>query len=259
MIIGYNILDHFETKSQQRWTWSDSKDLVTVLSTGVIPPFVLVTDTAQTEGTVQIFNANDDEAFGSTQVISISSAPNSNKYLKYTGATLGGSPEAGCYYYKIVTNGDAETYYSEVFEWASSFTDMLKIVASDLSNITLGQDYTIDLSSITFTSYYKIERGTLDKDIKEKGAEKPYGDIQTFNTRNIVNSFQVLGGKEIFIYLSGLRILDTNGTIVFTYNSMVMTAYDIVVEKEESISLDEAVLTKIEFKEENYISASNII
>ena len=258
MVLGYNILDHFETKSQQRWTWSHSPDLVTVLTTGVIPPFVLVSDSAQVSATVQIFSAIDDSSVGAAQAIVLSSAPNSNQYFKYAGAT-GIGAVAGCYYYKIVTAGDTETYYSEVFEWASTYTNMLKVVASGLTAITLGGQYVMDLTSLTFTSYYKTERSTLDKDIKEKGAEKPYGDIPTFNTRNLVNKFTILGGKEIFAYLSGLRVLDVNGTIVFTYNSMVMTAYDIVVDKEDSISLDEAILTSIEFKETNYISARNTI
>jgi len=78
MVLGYNILDHFETKSQQRWTWSDSPDLVTVLTTGVIPAFVLVADTAVAvgieTGTVQIFDT-EDNAVGAAQKITISTAP----------------------------------------------------------------------------------------------------------------------------------------------------------------------------------------
>ena len=258
MILGYNILDHFETQSLQRYQWADNVDIMTVLTTGVIPAFVLISDTAVAAGgacTVQMFDASDDSAIGSTKVVTISES-GSNKQLKYAGTT-GVSGTDACVYYKIVLSD--QTIYSEVFRWGTDYTDMLKVVCSAMSNLTLGGTYEIDMSSMTWTSYYPCERSQTTKNITESGAEKPYGDIPVFNTRNLVNEFDILGGREAFKYLSGLRILETNSTIVFTFNSVAMTAYDIHVEEQENYSLDEAIDMTLSFKETNYISSRNTI
>ena len=259
MVLGYNILDHFETQSLQRYQWADNVDIMTVLTTGVIPAFVLISDTSQANGTasgaLQMYDASDDSTIGSAKDVVISTS-GSYKQVKYTGTT-GVSATDKCVYYKITLTG--QTTYSEVFRWGTDYTDMLKVVCSSMSNLTLGGTYEIDMSSITWTSYYPCERSQTTKNITESGAEKPYGDIPVFNTRNLINEFDILGGREAFKYLSGLRILETNSTIVFTFNNVAMTAYDIHVEEQENYSLDEAIDMTLSFKETNYISSRNTI
>lgn len=259
MVLGYNILDHFESLSLQRYQWADNVDIVTILTTGVIPAFVLISDTAQANGTasgvLQMHDASDNSTIGTVKDVVISTS-GSNKQIKYVGTT-GVSATNTCVYYKITLSD--QTIYSEVFQWATDYTDMLKVNCSSMANLTLGGTYNIDMSSITWTSYYRTERSKTTSDISEKGVEKPYGDIPVFNTRNLINEFTIVGGREIFKYLSGLRILETNSTIVFTFNSVVMTAYDIQVEEQENYSLDEAIDMTLSFKEANYISSRNAI
>ena len=269
MLLEYNILKHYEVaslaayKELRRWGNADNKQVLTTFKNAAspennYPPFAIVTDTSATSGTVQLYDT-DDATVSSAPTITIAAldpAVSGYKLLKYAGKALTGQAD-GCYYYKIVLN-TGEIIYSEVFEWKTDVSDLVKVEATN-DNITIAGTYNVDMSSLTFISYYDSEFGETALDIQEKGVEKPFGVKPTFNTRNLINSLEVFGTRDIFVYLSGLRILEVNGDVAFTYNNVEMTAYDITVEKKESFAFDEVTVITIEFKETNYISSRNAI
>lgn len=258
MLLGYNPLEYYESKALQRWLTADNKDVVAVYETKKIPAFILISDTSQSSATVQVFNAEDDSPIDSSDTVTVT-ASDSNKELKYAGSTISPAQNEGYYYLKIITNGSAETYYSEVFGWKDDPSDLLKITAVS-ADILLADTYQINMAlPLTFESYLYAEEAETDADIFEEGVEKPYGDIPVFNMLNKVNSFEVYGTRAIFLYLAGLRVLKTNGTVTFVYNGVSMSAYDITAEKKESTAFDEVVIITLKFKEENYISSLNDI
>lgn len=259
MLIGSNTLMFFEDKTLQRWITADNKFIYPYFGINVMPAFVLISDTAQTSATVQIFDASDDSSFGATQVVTVTTN-NTKKMLYFASVTLAAGVE-GCYYLKIVTNGSAETYYSEVFSWTEDSAanlkelGMLKITASSLADYTLANTYAMNLTGITFECFLEVEDPELDSGIKEEGNEKPYGDIPVFNTLAFKHEYELFGTEGIYRFLCFLRILKTNGTITFTYNGVAKDSYDIICEK-DSASKDTMSMS-LEYKENDYSSSRN--
>lgn len=254
MLRGYNHIKFYENKALQRWLTADIEDYVTIFETNTIPSFVLISDTAFASASGQIYNAKTDETIGNSFSITVT-VNDDSKQLKYLGSSLV-DQDCGYYYIKITAGGDE--YYSEVFGWQDDVSELLKITSTS-SNITLAGKYEIDLTGITYTSYYFAESADTDSEIDEEGVEKPYGDIPVFNTRTLIDAFEILGTREIFEYVSGLRILKTNGTVNLTYKNISADVYDIQTEKKESTAFDEVVVITMKFKEEDYISARNEI
>jgi len=262
MLIGYNTIRYFEDKTLQRWETADNQHIFVYFATDLIPPFVLISDTAQATATVQIFDT-DDNAVGAAKAVTIT-ASGSYKQLKFDGFDLALTSDEGCYYAKIVTNGSAETYYSEVFYWTENSTanlkenGLLKISATS-SSITLSGTYNIDLTDITYECFFEVQDPSEEPDIQESGAEKPYGDITTFNTRVLKPSFSFVGNYDMLEFLSGLRALATNGAVVFTYKGHSRTAMDIIFSLEETHADQELISGSLRYTRNDYISSRNAL
>jgi len=262
MLIGYNTIRYFEDKTLRRWDNADNKHLYVWFKTNKIPPFVLISDTIQTSATVQIFDANTDIAVGAAQAVTITTNGSYNQ-LKFDGFDLTGMDE-GCYYSKIVTASDTETYYSEVFAWTEDSTSNLKEngllkISATSSNITLGGTYEIDLTDITYECFIEVQDPNEEPDTKESGVEKPYGDVSVFNTRVLKPSFNFVGNYDLLEFLTGLRALSTNGAVIFTYKGLSRTAIDIVFSLEENHAGQELITGSIRYTRNDYISSRNAL
>jgi len=261
MLQGYNTLRYFEDKTLQRWRNADNKHILVYFATNKIPAFVLISDTTEIEATVQIFDT-DDNAVGAAKTVTVTTS-GTKKMLWFAGFTLTGL-DAGCYYSKIVTGAGVETYYSEVFSWTEDSTanlkdlNLLKITATSAA-LTMGNTHEITLTGFTFECFIEVQEPEEEFEITEEGDEKPYGDIAIFNTRVLKYKFEILGTRDILEFLSGIRILKTNGTVTFTYNGDAMDAMDIILEKSESLTNDEAISMSLSFTRSDYISARNEI
>ena len=261
MLIGNNTLMFFEDQTLQRWATADNKLVYPYFGINDMPAFVLISDTAEASATVQIFNADTDVAFGAAKTVTLTTS-GSNKQLFFAGFALAAG-EAGCYYLKIVTNGAAETYYSEVFAWTTDSAanlktlGLLRVTASSLANYTLANTYNVNLSGITFECFIEVEEPELDADTNEEGDEKPQGDIPVFNTLSFKHKYEIFGTEGIFRFLSWLRQLEINGTVTFTYKGVAKSAFDIICEK-DSASKDTMAMS-LEYKEDDYSSSRNAI
>ena len=266
MLLGCNTIRYFEDKSLQRWGNADNQYIFVYFATNLIPPFVLISDTAETSATVQIFDT-DDNAIGAAKTVTVTTIntglSTEATHLKFDGFSLSGNDE-GCYYAKIVTNGAAETYYSEVFYWTEDSTSnlkelgLLKITATS-SNITLKNIYEIDLTDISYECFIEVNEPNTNQEVSERGNEKPYGDIPVFNTRVIKRKYELLGTNDMLEFLSALRILKTNGTVTFTYKGVADGALNIIFEEAEDYSSQEAIAMSIEYTRDDFISARNEI
>lgn len=255
MLQGYNTLQYYEDKSLQRWETSDNKIFV-YFEINKLPSFILISDTAAASATAQVFNALDDTAVGSTFPVTVT-VSGSKKILKAENNEVVGGEE-GCYYTKIVAGGD--TFYSEVYKWTPvdlatrKELGLLEVTAVS-QNITTGSSYDID--PFTYSCMFAAKPPIVTETITETGKERTYGDIAVFTTRTIKQKFEILGGVEHFRFLSGLRVLDTNGTVTFVYNGISYIGIDIQFEKTDSIAFDEGISMTIEFTESDYISTRN--
>ena len=260
MLIGSNTLMFFEDKTLQRWTTADNKNVYPYFGINIMPAFVLISNTAQTSATVQVFNASTDVAYGAAQAVTVSTS-GSYKQLFFASVTLAAGVE-GCYYLKIVTAASTETYYSEVFGWTEDSAsnlkelELLKITATS-SNYTLANAYNMTLTGITYECFIRVDTPTRESEIEEEGNEKPWGDIAVYNTLVFKHKYEIFGTEGIYRFLCFLRILKTNGTVTFTYKGVAKTGYDIVCELGEA-NKDTMSMT-LEFKETDYSSSRNAI
>jgi hypothetical protein len=254
MLLGYNTLGWYADKSLRRWDNADNKHIGIVFDTGYVPAFHLITDLVSSAAEIAVYNAFTDELVDPVYNVEVIDETGYS-YLRFTGAVSPSMAE-GYYYATIVYNG-ADTLYSDVFGWSDETSSMLKIQAVS-TDIRIGI-YDLDMDSFTYEGYLYCEQAETEMEIIEEGIEKPYGNVPIFNTRNIINSFEVHGSRELFKFLTGLRILEVNGTVTFTYKGVVMSAYDIIVEKKESDAFDETNVINIKFKEQDYISAINAV
>jgi len=255
MLQGYNTLQYYESKSLQRWERLDNMIFV-YFKTDILPSFILISDTSASSATAQVYNAIDDTPFGATFPVVVS-VSGSKKILKIENKqTVGG--EDGCYYTKIIAGGDI--FYSEVYKWVDDTLvnrkeiGLLEITAVSQA-ITIGSTYEVD--AFTYSCLLKTNNPVVNESIKETGKERTYGDLSVFTTRVIKQKYEMLGGVDAFKFLTGLRVLDTNGTVTFIYDGISYIGIDINFEKTDSISFDDGISMTIEFTEQDYISTRN--
>jgi hypothetical protein len=154
--------------------------------------------------------------------------------------------------------------YSEVFAWTEDSTanlkenGLLKLTVTS-SNITLGGTYEIDLTNITYECFFEVQDPDETPDTKEKGVEKPQGDVPIFNTRVLKLKFQFVGNYDLLEFLSGLVELSTIGTVIFTYKGLARTALDIIFELEETHPDQEAISGSLQYTRNDYLSSRNAI
>lgn len=255
MHLGYNMIGWHESLTARRWEYADNKNAEMVFTTGYIPGIHLIYYTKHAAATMQVFDAFTDVALPTVYNLAVATTPVTDmKYLKYVATTTAGLSD-GYYYIRITVNG-SEILFSDVFGWRTDHTGYLGFEITG-DNILLGRFYALNMASFKFKGYLYAESGETDHEIVEEGIEKPYGNVPIYNTRNFVNSFEVIGNRAIYEFLSGLRVLETNGIIMFTYLGNTMYARDVVVEKKESSAFDEVVVITIKFKEWNNISTIN--
>lgn len=255
MHLGYSTLGFHTTLANRRWNWADNKHVEMVFDTGHIPGFHLIIDTVATIVEVKAYNAFTDEMVEPSFPVTVTTSGD-KKYFRFAGADVPGLSEG--YYYLAILVSNWERYYSDVFGWKDNPSEMLKVEATG-DDVLLGAEHLLDMTDFTFEGYLYCEEGESEAEIVEEGVEKPYGNRPIYNTRNIVNSFEITGNRAIYKFLSGLRILEVNGTVVFTFNGIEMTAYDINVEKKESNAFDETIILTLKFKEQDYLSTVNAI
>lgn len=257
MHLGYNMIGWHESLIARRWDYADNKHIEMVFNTGYIPGIQLIYYTTASAATFQIYDAFTDVALAGTyNLVVLTTSVTNMKYLKYIATNPTGLSEG--YYYIVITIGGVQVLFSDVFGWKTDKTGYLgfEITGTD---ILLGQFYALAMSGFTYKGYLYAENGETEHEITEEGVEKPYGNVPIYNTRNLVNSFEIIGNRAIYEFLSGLRVLETNGTIIFTYLGNTMYARDIVVEKKDSAAFDEALVMTINFKEWNNISSINAV
>jgi hypothetical protein len=249
-ILGqYNIFGFYSSISARTWNRQIALDVEEepfriFLETNHIPAVELLVSSA-TSATLTLLDSND-VAVGSPLSMTVESFTG-GKRLIYLGTTLS-SNDDGDYSLKITIDGSTN-YYSDVFGWTSNsdyLAELTKISAVS-SNIRLGKSYFMNLTGFTFECYINAEYLGLTPDIQEDISER-------FGSTNILygsfasrHEFNVWGNEYMQRFLTGLRILESNGTVTITHGGISFTANDIAVEKTEDVLTDVAFMMKLTF------------
>lgn len=256
MLQGANILEFFTSLELRFWNFVDIKDYCVVFQNSKVPPFIFLHITAETAGTVQLYNALNDEAVGSAHALTITDIVGSTyKTISFAGATIANQHD--CYYYLKVTIG-TDIFYSEVFSWETTLTDYFKIKVTS-ANVTYMGTYELPYSTIVPEFYLQYNGVEFNSKINEEGVEKPYGDIPIYNMLTLERTAEINGTSQVFRFLAALRIFEVNGTIEVTFNGVARNIYDIKLEAKDKENFGEEILMALTYKETDYISARNEI
>ncbi len=255
MLQGINIFDFFTNINSRRWNNADIREYCVIFKTGFVPPFIVINKTNEIIATVSLINEDTKETVDTYNIDLIDSGDSGYKILPFIQKEL---PNKDCgYYYFKVKIGNNE-YYSEVFGWMDNVSKLVKFdIYSE--NVTFANEHELPYKSILNKFYLFYNGDSINSEISEIGVEKPYGDIPLFSTLNILRTLNINGTKQIFRYLSSLRILHINGIINITINGEKRQIYDIRCEVESDDSFGICMQVNFIYKELDFISVRNEI
>jgi len=256
MLITYGIVD-FSTVQNDYTNYQPNPDQFVKVGTNTLFPFVLLTSGVAATATMQVLDINGDEVQSS---ISLIVATNDDaKQISYLGSTLTGK-ECGHYQLKI-THG-TDIYYSEFFEWSDDLTEFVKLTVSPYKILVLN-NYTIDLSSLTFIQYFATSKSLngraieLKSETNEDGISKNYGDEILKSTVNFEYEIELVGNDASFKFLAMIRPSTINRTTYIEHNSRQKQIYNTAVEQVENSGFGEKIIIKFTFREQSFISNNN--
>lgn len=254
ILAQYNILGFYEAKAARQWdrmvaAGADYETYRVFLDTNNLPAVQLIVKDSL-GATLQLVDINDQDV-GSPINMTVEDGghPTADyKKLIFTGDELEEMSD-GDYYLKIV-NGE-ETYYSDVFGWTSNpdlLGELIKVSAVS-SNVKLGRNYIINLTDFTFECYLNADYLGLQPEFEEEVTQRDGINRVLYGSLVPTHEFNVYGCEYIFRFLLGLRVLETNGAITITFNSVSYTANDIMAEKSED-HFNELMQIKLSFVDE---------
>jgi len=205
----------------------DNKDVLVKLATNTMPAIQLLVDDATT-ATIQLLD-EDDADVGSALSMIVTDLT-SYKRLNYLSTSLSGN-SCGIYSLKII-NG-LNTYYSDQFMWEDSVSEYLKISAVS-SDVKLGGTYVVDLTNFTYEFYLSADYIGIEHEMASEDSEKLSVPNVLYADFKPTRQFGILCTENTYRFLSGLRILESNGTVTIEYGYISYTANDILVDAESN-------------------------
>ena len=229
MILGqYNILGFYSNiLARDDVENVDNKLNLIGLETNTIPMIELIVDDSTT-ATIELLDSTD-TVVGSPLSMTVTDVT-TYKRIVYLGTTLS-IDECGLYSLKI-TNG-ANTYYSDQFRWEDDIDDnkdYMKVSAVS-SNLKLGGTYVLDLTGITFECYLDVKYIGIEPETEGTDSSKLSVPSVLYANYVPTRAFSIAVTENTFRFLSGLRILESNGTVTVVFGYRSYTANDILVEK----------------------------
>jgi hypothetical protein len=256
MLQGVNIFDFFYNLEDRRWDNADIKEYCVIFQNSIIPGFIVVLQTAETTASLDFIDAITDEVIQNYSINTIyDSDITGYKIILFVETTKTGVDD-GYYYYKITIG--SSIYYSEVFEWRTNLSNLIKFdIFSE--NTTMGEGHNMPFSDLHNIFYLQTNGVSLTPDITEKGSEKPYGDIPVFSTVNYLRTLNINGNDQILTYLAAIRIFEVNGIIKITIKGKEKLVYDTKCEILEDDTFGDTIILNFLYKEIDYLSVRNAI
>jgi hypothetical protein len=257
MIYSYNILGVYTTKENRQFDNTGNQCVLHHFETNKIPSIQLIIDDEVAVASYRLLDNNDNEV----QTGSITVEPAENDALaSYSRLILNGATttaqEDGFYYLEITY--DATIVYMDVFSWKTDLSKYLKIKAES-TNIFIGE-FEINLDGFDYLVYLDVNGKINDYELEEEGVEKTYGNLPLFGSRNKISEFTITGYSKTHDFLSGLRLLWTNGTVTFTYKGDEFEVYDIEnPDKNNSFGDSEIIILGLKVKRKDYLQTKNAL
>jgi hypothetical protein len=235
----YNLLRFFTDKRSRQWekTPEDGSSFV-FYPTGTIPSFSVnfnssINDPAPTISAA-LYDFNDNliislPAYNGYEGLG-SSVKDTYTQVLYTGSILSNQEENNCYLKLTINSTD---YFSDVFVWKDDVSTLLKIDVSS-SDIRVGETLINMMQGATSTFYINAEYLGIKPKIEQEGVNNNGITDVIFGSRTITREFQVDVNESIFMYLSALALLKSNGSISITWNYQTWIVSEILIEEVEN-------------------------
>jgi hypothetical protein len=257
ILAQYNILGFYTSLDARQWNRAmtqglDYETYRVFLETNNLPAIQLVVD-ASLGATIQLMDINDGEV-GSSISMTVEDGGHPTvtyKKLIFNGDELVGMTD-GDYYLKIINGSDI--YYSDVFAWTSDsdyLSELMKI-SVESSNIKLGRYYTLNLIDFVFECYLNAEYLGINPEFEEELTQRNGINKIIYGSLVPTREFNIYGCEYIYKFLLGLRILESNGSVTITYNSVNYSATDTMAEKLED-HFSDLMQIKLSFVDENEV------
>lgn len=258
MIYDYNTLKWYTDKTRRQYEVSGNPFILHHYETNKIPSFQLVIDSTISTATYKLFTREDVEISNGSVTVenATNNAGTDYSRLIFLGATLS-SQDDGFYYIEV--DYDGNLIYSDIFCWETDVSEYLKITATT-SNVIIGE-FELNTAGYEYLVYLDVAvKRPTENEIEEEGVQKTYGDVPLFNSMNKTKDFLINGYLATYDFLSGLRILSTNGSVLIEYNGVSNDVYDIELPEKENTSGDEDIfIIGLKFKTKDYLQSKNAI
>ena len=250
MIYNYGTIWFYETKSNRQYDNSGNKNMLHHFITNTIPAFQIVEGIVGTANyTLYDINENVIQT-GACSATSFQTDQSVDyTVIKLTGAVASGQSD-GKYYLKV--SYGASEIFSDVFCWQTDLSDYLKISA-DTSAPKIGK---FPLTDFVYVAYFKSVMFLEEFETQEEANEKTYGVVPIYTSRNRMHTHQVAGYNKTLNFLSGLRVLESNGTITITWQGEELEVYDIQAEPGNVVNNNQYI-TDLKFKIQDYLQTYN--
>lgn len=253
ILAQYNPLRFYADKRSRQWENTQKEDRIIIYPMYLdgetlkckIPQFSVIIsslpdDPAPTVS-AKVYDCED------TEIASITDFATYGK-VTYTQIVYAGgvavNSEIGNFQIKLTING--VDFWSDMFLWTTDLDNRLKITAES-SKIRLGV-YEYEMINNIHEFYVNLKPLTSNTYLKEEANETYAITNINYGSSALLRSYNVLANEPIFMFLRGLRILQANGSIVFTHKFIDYQASDIVCEIESDVVNADLINVKIEFK-----------
>lgn len=253
MIYSFNTLGFYTVKANRQYDNTDNRQIIHKFETNKLPAFLFAIPGTITTATYRLLCV--DETVIKTGSCALSTETN-NFGTTYSIISLSGATTTlqtdGYYYIEVTCNTTA--YYSDVFEWVTDVSELLKINAVS-TGLAIG---VFPVGAFTYTMYIDSNDFTEEHEVTEEGEEKTYGNVPAFVSVNRKYKFDLVGYNKTLQFLSGLRALLVNGSISLTWKGETVDIYDMVTESSGALNYNIYPIT-VTFKLKDYIQTINTI
>lgn len=216
ILVQINPLGLYPNKDSRLWDNLVSRIFTVKYVTNNLPAIMFVASGTVT-GTIQLFDCEDNAISG---VLNLTATADTSydgtvcTVLKYSGSITSGKID-GFYYYKI-TLSDLSVIYSDMFEWVTDYSELLKLAFTNCTDILVNG---ISLPIPAWDFYLEYEKSeeeyetTLDVYDKEGIKNANYGSSHK------VYSFKLILDSNVIDLFNVLPVIRGNGEITCTYGN----------------------------------------
>jgi len=196
---------------------------------GVVPAFCLLVATNPDDPAPtfsgKVYDAEDNEIY--TLADSFVSGKDTYSQIIYAGINLTGKVKG--YYYLKVTIGTTD-YFSDMFAWIDITAELLKFEVAT-SDVRVNDNLLYMMDGVSSTFYLNAEQLSIKPKIDQVGHDQKAITNILFGSRAVPREFEIDASESIFIYLSALGLLKSNGSVQITWKYETWNASDILVEE----------------------------